>query len=268
MIPARKHEQVVRWFRGYTRRYLRRSFNRVLVAGERVPAPEGPLLVCLNHSSWWDMLIAFWLSHDYLGWDGYGPMDERQLRRYGILSRIGVFGVDRESLQGGRDFLEYARRLLSGHSRALWITAQGAMVSTDERPIRLYSGIARLAESLGSCHVTTVALQYEFWDEKRPEALVSLGPLRKVEAGDGFSSRGFLRELEADLEHRMDGLDRLRRGRDASLFRVALSGSSGISPAYDLFRRITGGLRGKAFDAGHGTVVTAPRRGPARPRAR
>ena len=50
-------------------------------------------------------------------------MDQRQLCRYPVLTRLGVFGVDRESLHGGREFLDYARGLLEGRQRALWITA-------------------------------------------------------------------------------------------------------------------------------------------------
>jgi 1-acyl-sn-glycerol-3-phosphate acyltransferase len=264
MIPATKNRYVTAWFRGYVRRYLRQSFHRVLVAGELPSTPEGPVLVCMNHSSWWDMLVAFWASHDLLGWDGYGPMDERQLRRYGILRRIGVFGVDRESLSGGREFLAYTRELAVGRQRALWITAQGAMVSSEERPIRLYSGIAHLARTLGRCSIVTTALQYEFWEEKRPEVLLTLGQPRPVDATlPGFSHKALLRELEVELEERMDALTALRRQRDPSQFRVALSGQGGISPTYDRLRQMVGRARGVPIAAEHGALATPPRWGPA-----
>ena len=264
MIPAKKNRLVQEWFRGYARSYLRRSFHRILVTGE-MPGPlDGPTLVCVNHSSWWDLLLAFWLSRDVLDWDGYGPMDERQLRRYPILTRIGVFGVDRESLQGGREFLEYARRVMAGRKLALWITAQGAMVSNDRRPVRFYSGVAHLAQALGDCRVMTLALDYEFWDEKRPEAFVSFGPVRRIEAGPHFSRRALLQELETGLEGQMDALAALRRQRDPSLFRVVLDGRGGISPVYDAIRRLGALARGKRFSSEHGAVSTPPRWGPAR----
>ncbi len=264
MIPACKNRYVEQWFRGYVRSYLRRSFHRVLLAGELPPSPDGPLVVCVNHSSWWDMLFCFWLSRDVLDWDSYGPMDERQLRRYGILRRIGVFGVDRESLNGGREFLQYARELLGGEERrVIWMTAQGAMISNDERPVRFYGGVSHLVQALGRCQVMTAALDYEFWDEKRPEAFVSLGAPRTVEAGPGFSRKAFLRELEAELEQRMDRLDTLRRTRDAASFRELLSSRSGISPTYDLLRRFGARLAGAEYAEQHGQVVTPPRWGPA-----
>jgi 1-acyl-sn-glycerol-3-phosphate acyltransferase len=269
MIPAAKNRYVTAWFRGYVRRYLRQSFHRVLVAGELPATPEVPVLVCLSHSSWWDMLIAFWASHDLLGWDGFGPMDERQLRRYGILRRIGVFGVDRESLSGGREFLAYTRELAAGRQRAIWITSQGAMVSSEERPIRLYSGIAHLARAVGRCNIVTAAIQYEFWEEKRPEVFLSLSHPRLVDATlPGFSPKALLRELEGELEARMDVLAELRRQRDVSQFRVALSGQGGISPTYDWLRQMACRVRGERMAAEHGALATPPRWGPAGRRER
>lgn len=263
MIPAQKNPYIERWFTGYTRKYLQRSFHRVLLSGELPDRGEGPVVVCMNHSSWWDMLLAFWLSRDVLGWDGYGPMDERQLRRYRILSRIGVFGVDRESLAGGRDFLAYARELLDGTDRALWITAQGELTSNDLRPVRFYSGIAHVVQAVGRCRVVPAALDYEFWDEKRPEVFVRFGPARQVEAGESFQRRALLRDLERSLEAEMDTLAGLRRTRDASNFRMLLGSSAGISPVYDGIRRLGARLRGGEYQAEHGAVTTPPRWGPA-----
>ena len=263
MIPARKNPYVDRWFRGYSRRYLQQSFHRILLAGDLPQAPDGPLIVCLNHSSWWDLLVAFWLCRDLLDWDGYGPMDERQLRRYGILTRIGVFGVERESLHGGREFLGYATSILAGRRRVLWITAQGAMLSNDVRPVRFYSGVAHLAQALGPCHVTTLALDYEFWDEKRPEVFLQFGPMRRVEAGEPVARRELLRGLEGELERQMDELAALRRQRDPSLFRVVLESGGGVSPVYDAWRRLNAWRHGEEYSREHGAVATPPRWGPA-----
>jgi 1-acyl-sn-glycerol-3-phosphate acyltransferase len=261
VIEARKNRWVDGWFRSYARRYLRRAFHRVLIAGEPPRLVDGPLLVCVNHSSWWDLLLGFWLSSQVLGWDSYAPMDQRQLERYPVLRRLGVFGIDRESLRGGREFLQYARRLMQGAPRALWITAQGAMASNDVRPLRLYSGIARLAESLPGCRVATVVLDYEFWDERLPEAFVSFGRVLSV----GPRGAGaLLRELEETMEREMDGLDAVRRRRDSSLFREVLRGAGGISPAYDALRRLRAWSDGKAFEPAHGVLETPPRYGPAR----
>lgn len=263
MLPARKNRFIQWWFRGYVRHYLKRSFHRVFLHGELPTSPAGPLLVCVNHSSWWDTLLAFWLSSDLLGWDAYGPMDERQLRRYPILRGIGVFGVDRESLGGAREFLSYGKTLLEGQPRAIWMTAQGAMVSNEIRPVRLYSGISRLAQAVRSCSVTTVALDFEFWDEKRPEVFISFAPVRAVEVENAAQGRALLQALTYQLEQQMDELAALRRRRDPACFRVALSTSGGVSPMYDTLRRYRAQLRGEHWEAEHGAVSTPPLWGPA-----
>ncbi|MCC2667895.1 MAG: 1-acyl-sn-glycerol-3-phosphate acyltransferase [Armatimonadetes bacterium] len=262
MIPAAKHPWVERWFRGYVRRYLRASFHRVLLVGEIPERPPGPLLVCMSHSSWWDVLLAFWLSREVLPVDSYGPMDQRQVERYRILTRIGVFGVDRETLDGGRDFVCYAQELLEGKDRALWITAQGAMVSPDLRPVRLYSGIGQVARQLDSCHVCTVALDYVFWDEKRPEVLVHFGEPFPVTGGRGMAVRPLLRDLEQRLETSLDLLAAVRTSRDPSRCQVLLHGRSGISPVYDSIRHSIARLRGQPLEASHGARLTPPRWGP------
>ena len=50
----------VRGFTRYVRRYLRRHFHAVrLVRAGRPEAPaEGPLVIVLNHPSWWDPLVG------------------------------------------------------------------------------------------------------------------------------------------------------------------------------------------------------------------
>jgi len=265
MIPAAKNPLVERWFRGYVRRYLRRSFHRVLLLGDLPRAPEGPLLVCVNHSSWWDLLLGFWLSREVLGWDSYGPMDQRQLRRYPIFTRLGVFGVDRESLQGGREFVSYATTLLAGSRRALWITAQGAIVSNSRRPVRYYSGVAHLARALAPCHVLTVALDYEFWDEKLPEAFVSVGPMVTIDS-DPRSRGELLHQLERTMEDQLDGLAEARVRRDPREFRELLRGGGSVSPVYDALRRLTSRGRGETFNPEHGALATPPRWGPERRR--
>jgi hypothetical protein len=268
MIPAAKNPWVEGWSRRYARRYLGSAFHRVLLDGALPPRPEGPVLVSINHSSWWDLLAGFWLSTDVLGWDGYAPMDERQLRRYPILRRLGVFGVDRESLRGGREFLQHACELLEGRPRALWITPQGALVSTDVRPVRFYSGVARLARLLGRCHLLTVALQYEFWDDRRPELLVSFGELHCLETGHPPDTRSLTRRLEGEMEAQLDHLDRLRRRRDPGLFRELLHRPGGISPTYDRLRAASAVLKGERAPLEHGAVPTPPRWGPAGRRSR
>ncbi len=257
---ARKSPPLEAAFRLYTRRYLRRSFHAVHCLGDFGPARETfprPLLVCLNHSSWWDVLLGFFVATDVLGRDSYTVMDARQLQRYKFFARLGVIGVDRASLKGAKEFLTVSADLLRGSRRALWITAQGEMLSSAARPIRFQPGLGYLAERLGEFDFTTLVLHYEFWNERLPEAFVSLSSIECVTAsGPDWNRKAFVHAQERRLEAQIDALQSLVERRDPTAFRPLLHGSGGISPTYDFIRSLNARLRGKRFSPEHSDLET------------
>jgi 1-acyl-sn-glycerol-3-phosphate acyltransferase len=259
MIPAKKSPLVERWFFAYNRRYLQRSFHTLhLLGSPEAFTPERgiPIVVYFNHSSWWDLLLGIYLNDVALGWDSYGVMDERQVMRYRFFSKLGVIGVDRTSLRGAKEFLDYAVQLLAGKSRALWIAPQGEIASNLQRPFRFQSGIGHLAEALGEFYLLALAFEYEFWSEKQPEAFVSFAPVEHVKVGEGFDRRAFTRQCERRLESLVDDLAAVRARRDPALFRPLFTGRAGISPVYDAVRALSARLRGEKFRRSHGEVVT------------
>ncbi len=259
MIPASKPAFYASYVPGYVRRYLARSFHAVHLLG---PAPQleddgkTPLLVCMNHSSWWDVLLAFYLDERFLKWERYGVMDEEQLRRYRLFNGLGMIGVDRSSLRGAREFVTYAESLLKGQRRALWLTPQGAMLSPYSRPIRFQPGLAHLAERLGCFYMLRVTLHYEFWDDKQPEAFVAFAPIESVQIREGFSRRAFLHEQEAAMESELEALLAAVRQRAPEAFLPLLTGRSEISPAFDLFRALSAKLRGEKYVSDHSSLST------------
>lgn len=259
MIPAGPPTAFAPFVYDYVGRYLRRSFHTVHLFGEPPQFDDDgrtPLLVCLNHSSWWDVLFAFYFEREFFGWERYGVMDERQLQRYRLFSKLGMIGVDRTSLQGAREFLDYAERLLQGRRRALLLTPQGAMLSNEARPLVFQPGLAHLAQRLGSFHVVRIALHYEFWDDKLPEAFVAVSPIESYTAGSSFSRRDFLHAQERQMEMELDTLLTLVRLRDPAAFTPLLHGKTGISPTYDLLRSLSARLRGRDFSSEHSAVTT------------
>lgn len=263
MITAAKSPLIERWFAGYCRRYFQRSFHTVHLLGEMESfQPDGrtPLLVYLNHSSWWDLLVCPLLNDMVLHWDAYGVMDERQLERYRMFRRIGVIGIDRTSLRGAKEFLTYATALLKNQPRALCLTPQGEMVSTEARPVRFQPGLGHLAEALEEFYLLSVAVEFEFWTEKQPELFLSLSPIRRMRVGADWNRKAFMADCERRLEAQLDSLRALRLRRDPALFRPLVQGRGGISPVYDTVRAVGARLSGKRFLKPHGAVVTEPYR--------
>lgn len=259
MIRPRKSVWVQRGFRAYNRRFLRRSFHRIHLDGD-LTALHGdgrtPLLVCVNHSSWWDLLLGILLDELLPEWDSYAPMDERQLRRYRFFSQLGVIGVDRASLHGAREFVDYCRELLEGQPRALWITPQGEFTSSSVRPVRFLPGIGAVGQALSAFYAATVVFDYEFWAEKRPEAFLSIRPAERIVVGEDFDRRAFIQTMERNMEAHLNALTALRQQRDAEKFVTLLSGSSVVSPVYDTMRALAARLRGERFVRLHEGVTT------------
>ena len=80
----------LRWY------YFRRHFHAVRLSrsGQPRPVPGRPLIVYSNHPSWWDPALYILLAAGlFPGRPSFGPMEANALGRYGLLERLGVFGI-------------------------------------------------------------------------------------------------------------------------------------------------------------------------------
>lgn len=176
--PTRFHRRLLAL---YFTRLLRRRFSRVLVRHPERLAPwqDGratrPLILAVNHSSWWDAVLPIVISCGVMRHDAYGMMEERQLARYRFFTRAGMFSVDRDNARAALASLEYAAALLRGTGRVLWMFPQGKIVPNDVRPIVCESGIGRLVGMIGECCVIPVAFRYEVGREELPVACINVG---------------------------------------------------------------------------------------------
>lgn len=259
IIPASKTPWLQALFSQYTRRYLQRNFHAVYRMGELSGSDlseDIPLVVALNHSSWWDVLFGLLAAEDFFTREWYGVMDARQLERYRFFAKLGMIGVDRSGLEGAKEFLAYSEKLLKNQPRSLWLTPQGEMLSNLRRPIKFQPGIGHLAEKLGDFYFTTIVFHYEFWNEKRPEAFLSLSAVERVHVGADFNRREFVRTQERRMERQLDALLQAAQSRDASRFIPLLRGATGISATYDFIRAVGAKLRGQTFRSEHSEINT------------
>lgn len=260
LITAGKWPFLDHSFMLYTRRYLQRSFHAIHLLGDAPQiADDGhtPLLVCLNHSSWWDVMMGYFVERELFNWEYYAVMDARQLQRYKFFAHLGVIGVDRTSLAGAKEFVRYGTDLLQGKRRSLWVTPQGRMVSNQTRPMTFQPGLSHLAAGLSSFYLARVAFHYEFWNERLPEAFVSVSPIEHFQRTDvKFDRKGFLQTQELALQTQVETLLAAVQVRDATAFHPLLQGRVGISPTYDALRAFGARLRGQSFSPEHGDLVT------------
>ena len=243
-----------RLFRWYARRYAAKHLHgvRVSKAGPLPAGLDGPLVIVLNHPSWWDPLLAFILSGLMPKRSHWGPIDVAGLRRYRFLGRAGLFAIELGTTRGAFQFLRTAKAILA-HSRAtLWIMSQGRFADVRERPPRLRSGVGHLARSLERGAVLPLAVEMTFWDERTPEALARFGEPLDIDSHRDWTPEEWTTAVEVALERAQDALAAEAMRRDPRLFETIVRGRAGVGGVYDCWRRLRAWSRGERFRAEHG----------------
>jgi 1-acyl-sn-glycerol-3-phosphate acyltransferase len=248
---------LLRLFRAYARRYLARHLHalRVSRTGPLPALPEGtPVIVVVNHPSWWDPLIAIVMWDRFPGRRHFAPIDAAALAQYRFFERLGFFGVEPDSVAGATSLLRTGRAILAQPDTVMWITAQGKFTDPRLRPPGLKPGVGLLVHGLERVVVLPLALEYTFWQERTAEALARFGEPLVVGDGGERSAREWTAIIENRLEVAQDALAGEAVARDEALFEVMIRGKAGIGGVYDCWRRLKAWIGGKRFEAEHGAI--------------
>jgi 1-acyl-sn-glycerol-3-phosphate acyltransferase len=254
---VRPSPRLLALFELYLRWYTRRNFHGFRVAhGERFPKRvDGPLIVYLNHASWWDPLTCIMLSRRFLaGADHYAPMDEAALERYRFFGKLGLFPVEMETTRGAIQFLRYSRQVLAEPNSVLWLTPEGHFTDARLRPPVFKDGLATLLARTSSATLVPIAIEYIFWDERNPEILVSCGNPIHTSDSYQFTAAEWNAALGTAMAATQDDLAQLAMSRDPAQFESLLAGGAGVGICYDLWQRLRSALRGEAYLPGHGSI--------------
>lgn len=255
-LPVHRSNRVVSLFSIYVRWMLRGNFQSVNLSSETAPPnwnPNVPLVIFLNHASWWDPLLMLFVSRCiFPGSEGYAPMDASELQKYAFLRWIGLFGVRTHSSKGARDFLKASEMVLRRPGNILWITPEARFVDVRERPVRFAPGLAHLTQRCSDAIFVPLAVEYTFGQEKLPEVYLKFGNAAPS-ASWGNSAACAGAELEKALACAQDLLaaDVIARRKDR--FDCLLSGKESISLPYDAWLRFKAWIRGSRVDLRHST---------------
>lgn len=245
LLEARPKPWFQRWFSGYSRKLVSKKFYALRVDASTqglladCDSHSGPLLCVMNHSSWWDPITGLVLQSCYLpGRSMLAPMDRAQLERFWFFRYLGMFGIspdDPASLEAMRDYLSdwFARE----QHGTVWMTPQGDFQDPrDELVVR--PGASALAAALGErTKVISVALEYGFWTDQKPELFVRFAQVNP----EKHSITGWHRALVSTMAHNQAELAKLVIARDPTLLVNLLGGEvSKTNPAWDLFLKLRG----------------------------
>jgi len=240
---------LLRFFQNYLKRHIARHFHAVRIARAGLPPPvgEGPLIIYLNHPSWWDPLIAALLAYRYFpDRTHYTAMDSEALHRHRFFEKLGFFGVEGGTAHGAVEFLRRSRAILARPRTALWLTPQVRFTDPRERSIHLAGGLTHLAWRLEQGTLLPLAIEYPFWNEQYPEVLVPFGSPIPIEGHIHWTVPEWesaiingLNQTQAAL-----ALDSIRREPEA--FETVLTGREGAHGADGLWQWLASVFGGKA----------------------
>ena len=104
--------------------------------------------------------------------------------------------------------------------------------------------------------IVPLAIEYTFWNERKPEALVRFGAPIEVDEARGRGVAEWTARLEQRLAETMDALPPDAMSRDPALFRPLVQRPAGVGGIYDLWRarlaRLGGGRRFDPLAHDHG----------------
>ncbi|MEO0445516.1 MAG: lysophospholipid acyltransferase family protein [Verrucomicrobiota bacterium] len=242
----------MRWFTGVARRRIRSSFHEVrLSKTSAIPDSDSAVVLYGNHPSWWDPLVGLIIRDvRFPERMPFTPIDAEMLHQYGILSKIGFFGIE-PSGKGARRFLRITDHLFQSSSTLLMVTPQGRFADVRERPLELQRGLSLVAQRAPDIQFLPIALEYPFWEESKPEILIHLGPVWRP---GGMRAKEAHQRLTQSLEDAQDTLAQLSISRDANAFDLLLRGSSSQDRSYDAWRRFRSWLRGESAEIKHGKL--------------
>jgi hypothetical protein len=116
----------------------------------------------------------------------------------------------------------------------LWVTAEGGFTDPRRRPIHLRPGLAHLLRGRENIVAIPLAMEYPFWNESAPEALLRFGT--PLQAAPDRSVAEWESVLQHGLSSAMDRLADDAMARDPGRFQPLITGRFGVGGIYDLWR--------------------------------
>lgn len=194
-----------------------------------------PVLLCPNHSNWWDGFVACLCHHRIAPDHRFGLLQEEEhLDNYAWFRRAGVLGIDlrtsRASVAGTRTALRY----LSGaglserhQSSSLWVFPQGVLLDA-AAPIESRAGASFLARKSGA-RVVPIGFRYVWMREAKPTILVLVGA--PIDSDEATPER-----LDQELSSLLERIDARAKSEDLDGFVTVVRGGFSLQHFWDWLR--------------------------------
>lgn len=156
-----KKNKLTQWFfRQGQRRLLQNAFFRLDVY---TVTPQTPVLVLVNHSSFYDSLVLFELERSHiLPPSIIAVMHAQGLTKHKIFRGLGVVPVSSPV-----KLSEFKQLVTLMHDHSLLLFPQGKEEHVEKRPLTIEKGAATLLAKHPQHGILFISLYYSFTDQKR-----------------------------------------------------------------------------------------------------
>lgn len=233
MITAKKSRSFSKGFHLYNTYWLlKRSFSSIYIKGS-FSKRDTSALILVNHSSWWDGLVTFFLTQTACHLESYAMMSEAGIKDFPFFRRIGAFSVDVTKPRSVIETLSYSTDLLI-NKKAVWMFPQGSEQPLEKRPLHFQPGSAYLALKAPHVPIYIVTYYYILLHEQKPRLYIEISsPINP----DDYTTQT-RKEVNNMLERKMtEQLDQQRlaiANSALSDYSLLLSGNRSVSDWFGL----------------------------------
>lgn len=203
-IPDKKSAWFTLVFDLYCRSLFKRRFSRIEIKQDYHPSHGRKTIYYLNHNSWWDGLIPFYLDRKLFKQEARGMMEQKQLERYPFFRKLGVFSIDPQNPRSTVRAMRYSAELLKKPDAALYIYPEGKLVpfTGDIKPFK--QGLGWLAKQCPDADLVPIAIYIHTMKSDKPELQIRIGkPANTDRTADAPVITG---ELEKELAGLLRGM--------------------------------------------------------------
>lgn len=183
-IPAKESPPFIKLFDLYCRILFWRRFSSINIEKNYNPHPDRKTIYYLNHNSWWDGLIPFYLNQKYFNQNARAIMEDKQLKKYSFFRRLGAFSINPEDPRSSIRSLRYAIESMDRPKSALYMYPQGKIVPFTVNQLNFKKGIGWLCKQLPEVDVVPIAVHIHTMYNDKPKLEISVGSALEIDRSD------------------------------------------------------------------------------------
>ncbi len=183
-IPAKESPFFIKLFDLYCTTLFWRRFSSITVEIKYNPQPDSKTIYYLNHNSWWDGLIPFYLNQKYFNQNARGIMEDKQLEKYSFFRRLGVFSINLEDPRSSIRSLRYAIESMNRPKSSLYLYPQGKIVPFSVDNLNFKKGIGWLCKQLPNVDVVPIAVHIHTMYNDKPKLEISVGSALDIDRSE------------------------------------------------------------------------------------